>query len=122
MTKLSDENPQSSSAQPSLANRVVDILQVAAGFWLLAAFICMFFTEQFPFLKPVVMWTFRVYAGSFIALILGAILFSVLYGARSAVRIYSEVMKMGRFGIIGRMLWAIWFVIAFVIALSLKRW
>jgi hypothetical protein len=97
-------------------------LQVTAGFWFLASFICMFFTEQFPFLKSVVTWTFRIYASIFIAFILGLVLFSVLYGAREAVRMYLDTMKTWQFGLFGRVLWAIWFAISFVIALLLMRW
>ena len=65
-------------------------LQVAAGLWFIAAFISMFFTEQFPALKPIVMWTFKIYAGIVITSILGAVLFSVVLSVRDAVMGQSE--------------------------------
>jgi hypothetical protein len=87
-----------------------------------AAFIAMFFTRQFPLLSPFVMWSFRIYVGCFVAFILGAILFSVLYGARDVFRLYLDTITIGRFGFLGRVLWAILFIIAFIISLFLARW
>jgi hypothetical protein len=44
-----------------------DSLLGAAGVWFWAAFIAMFLEKRLPALRPLVLWTFRIYFGGFVA-------------------------------------------------------
>ncbi len=109
------------SKRPSRRAQYGQTLEIAAGLWLWAAFIGMFFTDSHPALKPYVMWTLRIYLSLFLAFIAGIVLYSIAMGAKAAYSIWTEVVRHGEFGIVGRTLWAIYFLIAFVIAVALTR-
>jgi len=47
------------------------LLGGVAGAWFWLAVVGMFFTKRYPFLEPLVMWTFRIYFGALAAAVIG---------------------------------------------------
>lgn len=52
-------------------------IQGVSGVTFIAAFVGMFFTDRYPVIKPFVIWTLRIWAGVFVATIVG---FLVIFG------------------------------------------
>jgi hypothetical protein len=103
------------------AERVLDRVAVGFGLCVWAAFGLMFVEEGHPALRVYVTWTFRIYAGTILAFLAGAILFEVFIGARETVSKYQTVSHRGRAGIVGRVMWAFFFLLTFLIALARAR-
>ena len=122
MTRLLDKLLTPSPASRLRVNQAIAAFEIVTAIWFVAAFISMFLTKQFPFLNPFVMWSFRIYIGCYVAFIVGAVVFSILYGARNVFRLYLDTIAIGRFGLLGRMFWAMLFLIALVVSLFLTRW
>lgn len=50
------------------------------------------------------------------------VLWSIAYGARETYRMYRDAMELNAVGKMGRFLWGIYFIIAFIVAIFLTRW
>jgi hypothetical protein len=122
MTRLLDKLSAPSPASRLRVGRTITAFEIVTTILFVAAFIGMFLTKQFPLLNPFVMWSFRIFIGCFVAFIVGAVVFSVVYGARNIFRLYLDTIASERYGLLGRVFWAILFLIAFVFSLFLARW
>jgi hypothetical protein len=100
------------------ALKVLEVV-LGLGFWV--AFVLMFFTEKHPALKPYVTWAFRAYAAAMISFLLGLVLYGLFLSAREAVSTYHTIVDPLRLGLIGRGLWAFFFVIMFLVSLVFAR-
>ena len=96
-------------------------MEVAAGVWFLSAFVLMYFTESHPRLRGVVWWTFAIYVGACVVFAVVLVALSVASGASRVTRLYHRVVDETHVGPVGKTLLAIWFVIAFLVAVVLAR-
>ena len=106
----------------SVVQVLLQFVPIASGLWFLSAFGSMFLTKRYPALHPFVWWTFAIWAGLFVAGVVGFILFSIGYGAVATFGMYRGAMEAGRIGKVGRVLFGIYFIIAFIVALLFTRW
>jgi hypothetical protein len=100
----------------------LQVLPIAAAVWFCSAFVAMFLSDRYPVLHPFVWWTFAVCAGVFFAAVLSFILFSIGYGAVETLRMYRYAVEVGRLGKVGRFFLAVYFAVAFAVALFFVRW
>jgi len=72
-----------------LAGRIATSIRLLLGVWFASAFIGMFLEERLPFLHLFVLWTFRIYLGTFAVSLIG--LMAIAPGVLMAWDLHSEV-------------------------------
>jgi hypothetical protein len=113
---MSMEN-KSSRFTDELVRALTIILSACAWSGIVAAF----FKKKYPVLDGYVTWSLCICAGFFVAWIVGWLLYSIGSGAFQTLTIYRDLMNSGKVGLIGRVLWAIFFLLSFLVALCFIR-
>src|SRR5712664_4209421 len=95
----------------AIRSKVGEVATVVIGVWFWSAFIAMFFVKKYPAIEPYVGWSFRLFAAIFVCFILGIVVYSIGYGARETYGLYRFTLHTTKAGWLGRILWAIVFVL-----------
>lgn len=120
--------PKSEQASPKLSSkfhvldRAMRTLEIGGGILGVSMLASMFLAKRIPLLEPFAKWTIRIFIGSFVLFIAGAVIFSIIFGARAILKLYIESIVIGGFGLFGRIVLAALFIFVFGIALLRVRW
>ena len=106
----------------SILGKTSERISIAVGLWFWSFVVAMFFGQRSPLLSSYALWSSRIFLGLAAALLLGFVVYCIGFGARETFKLYRDTVAALKPGLFGRVALAIYFVIAFVIALCFVRW
>jgi hypothetical protein len=106
----------------SMPGKTAERISIAVGLWFWSFIIAVFFDQGSPFFSSYALWSCRIFVALAAALLLGFVIYCIAFGARETFKLYREAVTALKPGLFGRVALAIYFVIAFVIALCFVRW